>query len=171
MPEIDVAGYDSIHLQFRRWLTTEDSNRDRASILADGAQLWSNLATPTGQADHRDIEWVFQDVDLTPLSGNGVVEVAFQLTADSDRELGGWNLDDVCVVAAGAPVCGDGRQTLEETCDDGNDSDGDGCSATCQLEEDGDPGCCSTGRSNRGGAGALALATLTIFVLIRRRRA
>ena len=32
------------------------------------------------------------------------------------------------------PRCGDGRIGRGETCDDGNQSDGDGCAATCQLE-------------------------------------
>jgi cysteine-rich repeat protein len=31
-------------------------------------------------------------------------------------------------------VCGNGRKTLAEGCDDGNIVDGDGCSATCQVE-------------------------------------
>jgi cysteine-rich repeat protein len=31
-------------------------------------------------------------------------------------------------------ICGNGRKTLAEACDDGNVIDGDGCSATCQVE-------------------------------------
>lgn len=38
---------------------------------------------------------------------------------------------EVCDV----PFCGDGRQNQDsEACDDGNDADGDGCSATCDVE-------------------------------------
>jgi cysteine-rich repeat protein len=40
--------------------------------------------------------------------------------------------DSGCVQPA---VCGDGRLTGQEQCDDGNDQAGDGCSATCQIEE------------------------------------
>lgn len=32
-------------------------------------------------------------------------------------------------------VCGDGRATVDETCDDGNNLSSDGCSALCQLEK------------------------------------
>ncbi|MBO4351276.1 MAG: DUF4215 domain-containing protein, partial [Proteobacteria bacterium] len=32
-------------------------------------------------------------------------------------------------------VCGDGEMTGDETCDDANTDDGDGCSATCAIEE------------------------------------
>ncbi len=31
--------------------------------------------------------------------------------------------------------CGDGAIELDETCDDGNTEDGDGCAATCEIEE------------------------------------
>jgi len=33
-----------------------------------------------------------------------------------------------------APVCGNGTLEGDETCDDGNTADGDGCSATCTVE-------------------------------------
>ena len=32
------------------------------------------------------------------------------------------------------PVCGDGSRLFSEACDDGNDSNGDGCSAQCSVE-------------------------------------
>jgi cysteine-rich repeat protein len=36
------------------------------------------------------------------------------------------------------PYCGDGDQTLDEECDDGNEASGDGCSASCHQEYCGD---------------------------------
>ncbi|MEO7326986.1 MAG: DUF4215 domain-containing protein [Minicystis sp.] len=33
------------------------------------------------------------------------------------------------------PVCGDGKVATNESCDDGNGADGDGCSATCDFED------------------------------------
>lgn len=36
--------------------------------------------------------------------------------------------------AGALPICGDGLLVAPETCDDGNDEAGDGCSATCGLE-------------------------------------
>jgi cysteine-rich repeat protein len=45
---------------------------------------------------------------------------------------------DVCLATitteALGPYCGDGTQDSGEECDDGNNIDGDGCSATCTLE-------------------------------------
>jgi cysteine-rich repeat protein len=34
------------------------------------------------------------------------------------------------------PVCGNNAEELPETCDDGNQEDGDGCSSICQIEAD-----------------------------------
>jgi cysteine-rich repeat protein len=45
------------------------------------------------------------------------------------RPPGGINLSD------GEAICGDGKIDLDELCDDGNQSNGDGCSSTCQVEE------------------------------------
>ncbi len=39
------------------------------------------------------------------------------------------------------PVCGNGTLESEEECDDGNTVDGDGCSATCTIEEEISPVC------------------------------
>ncbi len=38
-------------------------------------------------------------------------------------------------------LCGDGNPTAPEECDDGNNTDGDGCSAGCMLEDSVTPGC------------------------------
>jgi cysteine-rich repeat protein len=46
---------------------------------------------------------------------------------------GGFTLD----VAVSTAVCGNGVAELPETCDDGNKTNGDGCSATCTLEAGG----------------------------------
>src|SRR5690606_6126862 len=50
--------------------------------------------------------------------------------------------DDFCIVAYDGepvvePVCGNGDLEVGEGCDDGNTSDGDGCSASCEPEETG----------------------------------
>ena len=42
--------------------------------------------------------------------------------------------DYTLAVTTGTPSCGDGATGIGETCDDSNTTDGDGCSATCQIE-------------------------------------
>jgi cysteine-rich repeat protein len=48
------------------------------------------------------------------------------------------------------PFCGDGDHDAGEECDDGNNEDGDGCSADCRIEQD-DP-FCGDGQLDQGEA-------------------
>jgi len=160
-PAIDVSGYERVHLQFRRWLTVEDSTRDHATIAIDGVTIWEN--TPTPSLDHVDKEWRFVDFEITPSTG---VKIVWALTSDGSGELGGWNLDDICLVGLGKLArCGDAVVDVDEACDDGNDVPGDGCTPECVDELADDGGCCSSG-SNPAGGIALGFAA---FALLRRR--
>ena len=52
--------------------------------------------------------------------------------------LGGWTLDDFCVVGynLSAPaVCGNGVIEDGEACDDGNQTPGDGCEVDCSITQ------------------------------------
>jgi MYXO-CTERM domain-containing protein len=76
----------------------------------------------------------------------------------------------VCVVAITGPAvtCGNNSVDEGETCDDGNRTDGDGCSANCVDETGGDGGgCCS---ADGGPAGAFALTVVTFGLAFGRRR-
>jgi uncharacterized protein (TIGR03382 family) len=188
-PAIAIEGqWDSIRLQYRRWLGVEDAEYDHAIIQIDGAEKWRNLQTGGGATQHRDREWRFQDVDITGEAADGSVTLTFKLDSDGGLEFGGWNMDQVCVVAAGAGSCGDGLLSSVEECDDGNTDDGDGCAADCTVEGGGGPdagpggggdddsgddsgtptgGCCST---SGGAGGSLALGLLTLLAVRRRRQ-
>lgn len=164
-PAIEVPVFDQVHLQFRRWLTVEDATYDKATIAVNGTVVWTNAMSATAELDHIDREWRFQDVDLTSYAG-GPVELSWSLTSDMGRELGGWNIDEVCLVGVGAhAACGDGAVDPDEQCDDGNTAAGDGCSATCMDENDG--GCCSAGTDP---SGPLLLGLGVVGVVARRRR-
>jgi len=54
-----------------------------------------------------------------------------------------------CTLGECDAVCGDGLRYTDEECDDGNTLDGDGCSATCQIES----GFSCPDRGGTGGAG------------------
>ncbi len=174
-PDIDLQGNQYVRLQYYRWLGVEDGFFDKAKIVANGTPVWNNYASATEMAatvSHIDREWRFQDVDLKAQAATGKIKLRFELTADQGFELAGWNVDDLCVVAATGPAvtCGNGAVDDGETCDDGNRTDGDGCNANCQDESTGggdDSGCCSVGG---GPEGALALSVLTLGILLRRRR-
>lgn len=135
-PVFDVSGYQTVRLQYRRWLSVEDGYFDKGSILADGTMVWTNLNSgANGSTHHEDREWRFHDVDLTAQAADGQVQLTFQISSDGGLEFGGWSIDDLCVVGVNPaePVCGNGTLEGEEACDDGNLVDGDGCQADCTL--------------------------------------
>jgi cysteine-rich repeat protein len=159
-PEVDVTGWTNVRLQYRRWLGSEDGFFDKASIEADGAEVWKAFASANMNAattSHIDREWRFHDVDLSRQAADGKVKLTFRLTSDLGFELGGWTLDDVCVVGVPPggvpdPECGDRIMNGDEECDDGNTTPGDGCSATCEKEEGGDDeGGTDEGGTDEGG--------------------
>ena len=71
---------------------------------------------------------------------SGTVRVKFELDTNTGGNLGGWNIDDFCVIGYNIPSCGNGAVEGDEECDDGNDVDSDGCNADCTLPDDDDDG-------------------------------
>lgn len=140
-PTVNTSGYANVRLQYRRWLTVEDGFFDQAWIDADGDTVWANFTS--GDEDfatfhHVDREWRFQDIDLSTQAADGLVTLAFQQSSDGGLQLGGWNIDELCVVAfdPSAAVCGNAVLEAGEGCDDGNVAAGDGCSELCVVEAD-----------------------------------
>jgi len=154
-PSIAVpAGYESVRLHYWRWLTVEDGFFDQAYVLADDQTAWNNFASDwDGEATvhHRDAQWVFHDIDLTPWVGDGEVRLELGLQSDGGLEMGGWNVDELCVMGyrpseVPPAACGNGVLEGTEQCDDGNLAPGDGCGVLCQLEG-------GTGTSGGSGGG------------------
>ncbi|HEX5060269.1 MAG TPA: hypothetical protein VFV99_12965 [Kofleriaceae bacterium] len=171
-PEIDLQGHTDVRLQYYRWLNVEDGVYDPATISVNDQIVWQNKTSDMQsqtEINHTDKEWRFQDVDLAQYAASGKMTLKFQLVSDQGLELSGWNVDEVCLVRPGAPsqLCGNGNVDTDEACDDGNTTDGDGCSATCQTEGTDDGGCCSAGTNP---AGPLALSVLTLGLVVLRRR-
>jgi cysteine-rich repeat protein len=142
-PRIATGTYSDVRLQYRRWLNVEDGHFDRATIYANGAPVWRNVNSNRGDEStlhHRDREWRFQDVDLSERLRDGAVQLRFELSSDGGLEFGGWTLDDLCVVASPGSLCGDGRLTGVEQCDDGaaNADAHDACRTSCRLPACGD---------------------------------
>ncbi len=171
-PALDVSTFETVRLQYRRWLTVEDSLFDKATIDVNGTEAWRNASAQNGTLDHVDREWRFHDVDLTPFLVDGTVSVSWSLSSDFGKELGGWTLDDVCIVGLRKVArCGDGEVDYNEQCDDGNHVSNDGCAADCIDEVTaGGGGCCSAGRDARGSWLLVALVALGLQRTRRRMR-
>lgn len=153
MPDLAVPDdADQVRLQYRRWLAVEDATFDVAAISANGGLAWQNAASDAGTIPHIDREWRFHDVDLSDKLVDGRVQVRFEIAADADIELGGWNLDDVCLVSFRAP--------LATTPDAGPDQE-----EPPALADDGGCACRAT-----GGAGWLPALLLLLAGQLRRGR-
>ena len=153
-PEIPLQGNTNVRLQYYRWLNVEDGTFDHATIYANDASVWTNYASGNEQVggfNHTDKEWRFHDIDLSAqaaASTTGTLKLKYELLGDQGFNMGGWTIDDVCIVIAKpAPAC--------EATD------------TCEGEPVEDNGCCSVGDKSYGGA---ALSLLTLGLVLRRRR-
>ncbi|HEU0035339.1 MAG TPA: hypothetical protein VFQ53_32240 [Kofleriaceae bacterium] len=125
LPPIDVGQWSDVRLQYRRWLAVEDSEYDKARVTVNGRQAWINFTANIGSSSsthHIDREWRFHDVGVTGYAFGHVLDIGWDLTSDEGLHLGGWALDDVCVVANIHSVCGDGVKTPTEQCDNGADN-------------------------------------------------
>ncbi|MEZ4366542.1 MAG: DUF4215 domain-containing protein [Kofleriaceae bacterium] len=203
LPRIDVGAYSDVHLQYRRWLTVEDGFFDQAEIRANGNLVWTNLDSDNGDRStthHVDREWRYIDHGLSTRFAGPLLDLRFNLISDGGLEFGGWNLDDLCVVANPASICGDGVRSPTEECDagDANGNQPDACRSTCKFatcgdgvldsDEECDPGavtptCTAScafvddpdelgGCCGAGGgpAGTLPLGAMVGLLLLRRRR-
>ena len=154
MPELEVPpGAEQVRLQYRRWLAVEDGSYDVAAISVNGGLAWQNAPSSAGTIHHIDREWRFHDLEVTDLLVDGRAAVRFEIASDEDVQLGGWTLDDVCLVTfSAAPVGG---------ADAGPDDEPD------LLGDDGGCGC----RAGGGPAGPwLPLALIFAGQLRRHRR-
>ncbi|HHO53193.1 MAG TPA: hypothetical protein ENK18_20540 [Deltaproteobacteria bacterium] len=102
---IGTSHYTDVFLQYRRWLQVEDGIYDQAVILANDQEVWSNREG-AGDESHVDRSWVHHVVGLDGLGDRGEISIAWELRTDPGLELGGWTIDDVCIMA---PATADNR--------------------------------------------------------------
>ncbi len=129
-PTYDLGHYEGTLLRYERWLSIEDGYFDRATIFADDQIVWTNWGTDmrNGEDHHLDDAWATHLVPLGSAVTDGEVALAFELQSDAGLSFGGWNLDDVCIVApatvdnkmgvsdlVAAPVDGQGAVSLSWT--------------------------------------------------------
>ncbi len=143
MPAIDVGRWSDVRLQYWRWLAVEDSYFDQARITVNDVRAWINYSANNADASathHIDSEWRFHDVGISGWAPGNELTIAWDLTADEGLQLGGWSLDDVCVVANIHSVCGDGIKSPTEACDNGQDNanEPDHCRTYCLVPRCGD---------------------------------
>jgi hypothetical protein len=143
LPTIDVGHWSDVHLQYRRWLAVEDGHFDQARVLVNNRPTWVNFDSNMGDSSgihHIDKEWRFHDVPVSGIAFGTKLDIAFDITSDEGLELGGWQIDDLCVVANVNSICGDGIKSRTEQCDEGvaNTNEANKCRTFCRLPACGD---------------------------------
>ncbi|MCB9682413.1 MAG: hypothetical protein H6733_13180 [Alphaproteobacteria bacterium] len=103
-PSIPIRHFRDVIVAYRRWLTIEDGTYDQASVLADGATIWTNHASTAGDEHHLDTAWALHAVKVgSAAEADGRVTLAFDLQSDGGVNFGGWNVDDICLLAPDTP--------------------------------------------------------------------
>jgi len=99
LPDRMVGGYERVRLQYRRWLAVEDGYYDHSRLEVNGTVMWEN-PDHGGGTHWFDTEWILHDVYVDDLiSEHETLSIAWTLISDWGLEFGGWNIDDVCLVA------------------------------------------------------------------------
>jgi hypothetical protein len=160
-PSINVGAYKNVHLQYRRWLNVEDGEFDQATIYANDTPVWTNLATgANGDTHHEDKEWRFHSIDVSEQLYRGGVQIKYEIQSDGGLEMGGWTIDDFCIVAFVEPE----PEPVEDPTGGQGADGGDG--------EDGISGEDKGGCSSTGSNGNLWMLLMVVgaMSLTRRRR-
>src|SRR5262249_40668498 len=92
----DCSGVSGVHLRFSRWLRVEEGLFDQASVAVGDSVVWQN----SDSGNFTDTAWTPQDLDISALAdGSPAVTVSFRLDSDRFFQRGGWDGDDVRLVA------------------------------------------------------------------------
>ena len=177
--EVDPGAYETVIVQFQRWLNVEDGYYDAARVLIDGEVVWSNHGTSSsnGEEHTQDRQWALHTLEVPAEAlEDGEFTISWEIESDRGLSFGGWNIDDVAVYGA--------NPSEEESGADGGGADGGGeggddggvgGGGSGDLDGSGDiavSGCagCSTSSTSAPPAGALAAFLLALGALVRRRR-
>ena len=163
-PPIDLGGISDVQLSFRYFLETENApGLDVASVAVSRDGFAADLSVLAPQLPDQ-ASFAERHFDLSAFAGDVIqVRFGFDTVDDDANHFEGFYVDDAAVLAAGAPVCGNGlvAASCGETCDDGNALAGDGCSASCRLENT---------VPSLGLAGRIALALLLAGIAFASKR-
>ena len=160
-PTWDLGGYEGVRLHFRRWLGVEDGIYDRARVLINDTEVWSN-APFDGELHHEDHEWILFDLDISEWAGQPEVQIRWEIETDQHLQFGGWTLDDVCLYEMVAPSEDDGGG--EEFGPDGEPLDPDGEQEPGAVPDGGGCSC----RQTPAGGGPSAVGLCGVLALLLR---
>jgi hypothetical protein len=95
-PAIDCSGKENVYLAFRRWLTVQKRPSDFARIYINGTEIWSNPILVHTVGD----QWEEVMYDISAYADNNpAVRIKFNMRSSATISFGGWNIDDVRLMA------------------------------------------------------------------------
>ena len=89
-PSFNLSGQTGVVLRFKRWLSVEEGQYDKAQIFCNGILVWENDAV----GNLIDTSWQTFEYALPMADNNPTVQIEFRLTTDTSLTLGGWTIDD-----------------------------------------------------------------------------
>ena len=104
-PPLSTRHYDDVFVRYMRWLSVEDGLFDQANLLANGELVWSNWANTAEPAEEHTIDrqWSPQVVNIGGTPNAREVTLAWEIQSDRGLNMGGWNIDDLCLLAPATP--------------------------------------------------------------------
>jgi hypothetical protein len=100
-----------VTLSFYRWLNIESSTYDKARVDVWNGTSWDNIWQHTTGTTLTSA-WARVQYDLSAYAGHSNVQIRWTLDTDSSVVYGGWNIDDIRVVATDLnTTCGNGAPT------------------------------------------------------------
>src|SRR5262249_50548381 len=79
--------------------------------FANDQLIWTNYKSKGGTSETIDDQWISHSVDLGGIADQGTVHIGFGIKSDPGLQFGGWNLDDVCLMA---PATADNRMGIDD---------------------------------------------------------
>jgi hypothetical protein len=109
-----LASYTApVTLSFYRWLSIESSTWDHARVEVWNGSSWDAIWQHTGSTTLASA-WTRVQYDLSAYAGHSNVQIRWTLDSDSSVYYGGWNIDDIRVVAVDpTATCGNNAPTAE----------------------------------------------------------
>ncbi|MFT5685011.1 MAG: MYXO-CTERM domain-containing protein [Myxococcota bacterium] len=129
-PAIDTLGYETVVVQFQRWLSVEDGYYDQATVLINDDVVWENHGTEyeNGGEHHQDSQWALQTIQLDATDVSDLT-ISWEILSDGGLSMGGWNVDDVCIYGVEVPST---ESELEVGTGDDDEVKGCGCTSVSQ---------------------------------------
>jgi len=133
-PVLDASGYDTLELNYWRWLQSDYTPYVHNKVEVFDGAVWQIIWQTGGFPGWNDTSWTEMTHDISGYANPTLrVRWCFNVDIASAYDKSGWSLDDISIYGDG-PCCGDGDVEGPEQCDDGNQADGDGCSSICEHE-------------------------------------